>query len=514
LPPQIEEGEEMKRRERFVSTGLIFLFVLVFISGCKKDEETAPAPPVSLYYFSFLKEHNPGLPNDLKLTAYGNRLVGTVPPQVDIRQMVASFTFTGLSVSVDGKVQNSGVTVNDFSQVLTYRVTNQDGDTEEYEVDVLWFTGFPMIYLETENNQEINSVDNYVTGHASISGGRHHPDNSGSMKIRGRGHSTWFFHPKKPYQLKFDDKTEMLGMPAKKRWIFLAEFSDKTLIRNRLAFEMGHISNLDWTPRSEYAEVYVNNEHMGVYHVTEKVEEGEDRVDIGKKGFLLEIDVEDHLKPDDIYFHTSEFLIQIKEPELETGSEDYHYIKDYINDFETALFSSNFLDAQTGYKSYIELDSFVDWYLINEIAKNQDARDYSSMYMHLVPGKKLKMGPIWDFDLGFGNVDYSDCQFPTHFWVRYHAWIDRMFDDPEFVAKVKNRFAYFRDNEAYLMGFIDQTAASLDLAQKENDDKWDLIGRWVWPNPYVFNTYQEEVDHLKNWLGTRMDWLDEVYGSM
>jgi hypothetical protein len=493
---------------------LLFLIGLFLLSGCKKDEDSTPAPSVSLYNFSFLRQHNPGLPSDIKLTAYGNRLVGTVPYQADIRKLVASFNFMGQSVSVEGKVQQSDVTENDFSQVLIYRVTNQDGDIEEYEVDAVWFTGYPIMSLVTAGGQEINSVDEYVEGYASINGGRHHEDIAGDMKIRGRGHSTWYFHPKKPYQLKFDEKTEVLGMPADKKWIFLAEFSDKTLMRNRLAFEMGHMSNLDWTPGSEYAEVFVNDEHVGIYHVTEKVEEGDDRVDIGKNGFLLEIDVEDHLKPDDIFFHTSEFLIQVKEPEIEAGSEDYNYIRKFINDFESALFSDNFLDPETGYKSYADIESFVEWYLINEIAKNQDARDYSSMYMNLIPGEKLKMGPIWDFDLGFGNVDYSDCQFPTHFWVRHHAWIDRMFDDPEFVALVKERFAYYRNNESYLMGFIDQTAASLDLAQRENDRKWDLIGRWVWPNPYVFGTYQEEVNYLKDWLGRRMDWLDEVYGSM
>jgi hypothetical protein len=369
-------------------------------------------------------------------------------------------------------------------------------------------------YIFTDGGLEIESRDDYLPGYADIFGGRLYEDNSGDMKIRGRGHSTWGLHPKKPYQLKFNDKTEVLGMPADKKWIFLAEHSDKTLIRNKLAFEMGYLSNLDWTPQSVYSEVFVNNDYRGTYNITQKVEEGKHRVNIGSTGYLLEIDVADHIDPDDIYFNSSKFLIQIKEPETTFNSEEFNYIKNYIIEFEQVLYSEDFTNPENGYQKYVDVESVVDWYLINEIAKNQDARSYSSIYLNLIPGQKLKMGPIWDFDLGFGNVNYSECQYPTNFWVKYHEWINRMFEDPIFVSRVKERFDYFKNNEDYLLDFIDKSASDLKLAQNKNDERWNVFGNWIWPNAVVFDTHQEEVDYLKNWLIQRMDWLDNQYKSM
>ena len=109
-------------------------------------------------------------------------------------------------------------------------------------------------------------------------------------------------------------------MAEDKKWLFLAEYSDKTLLRNRLAFELGHRSTLEWTPSGHFAEVFVNDVHTGVYHITEKVDDGENRVDIGERGFLLEIDQFDRIDPDDVFFRTETYLINIKEPRLITAT--------------------------------------------------------------------------------------------------------------------------------------------------------------------------------------------------
>jgi spore coat protein CotH len=159
-------------------------------------------------------------------------------------------------------------------------------------------------------------------------------------------------------------------MPSKKRWLFLAEYSDKTMLRNTITFEMGYLSRLEWTPKSTFAEVYINDEYNGTYNITEKVEEGSNRLDIGDDGFLLEIDQLDRQDPEDVYFYTDKFLVAIKEPNLDRDDEQYNYIKRHINEFEAALFASDFTDPENGYTQYIDVDSFVDWYLINEITKN------------------------------------------------------------------------------------------------------------------------------------------------
>jgi hypothetical protein len=311
--------------------------------------------------------------------------------------------------------------------------------------------------------------------------------------------------------MKLSDKAEMLGMPADKKWLFLAEYFDKTMLRNRAAFELGYLSSLDWTPSSVYAEVFVNNKYTGTYHITQKVEESVNRVNIGKEGYLLEIDALRRLDEDDVYFTSSQYTFNIKEPKVKKGDEKYQYISSYIADFETALYGDNFKDAEAGYAKYIDVDSFVDWYLIHEITKSVDAQGFSSIYMNIIPGEKLKMGAIWDFDLAFGNMDYASPEFPTGFWMKDNVWIARLFEDPSFGKKVKERFAYYRDNEAHIVSVIDQYAKKLERSQRENDKVWKTIGIYVWSNPVWFSTYALEVEHLKDWFSQRMEWLDKAY---
>jgi hypothetical protein len=314
--------------------------------------------------------------------------------------------------------------------------------------------------------------------------------------------------------MKLDDKSTFLDMPSKKKWLFLAEYSDKSLLRNTISFEMGYLSNLDWTPKSSFAEVFINDEYNGTYNITEKVEEGSNRVNIGEDGFLLEIDQLERLDADDVYFYTSRFLVGIKEPELERDSEQYTYIRNHINEFESALFASSFADPINGYAKYIDVDSFVDWYLISEITKNVDSKDFSSIYFNVIPGEKIKMGPLWDFDLSFGNVDYADSRHSEGFWVKDHAWMRRLLTDTVFVEKVKTRFAYFKDNQNLILDKIDAYAIKLNLAQQENDAKWKTLGIYVWPNPIWYDTYSEEVTHLKTWYNQRMAWLDEALNNL
>jgi hypothetical protein len=228
----------------------------------------------------------------------------------------------------------------------------------------------------------------------------------------------------------------------------------------------------------------------------------------------LEIDQIFRLDPDDVYFETDRFLLNIKEPSLVQGDPQYIYIRDLINQFETVLFGNNFRDPIAGYAAFIDLPSFIDWYLISEITKNVDSVNFSSIYLNVMPNEKIKMGPLWDFDLSFGNVDYADSQYAEGFWIKNNPWYSRLFEDPVFVDLVQARFAYFRENQGLIMEKIDTYAAQLKWAQQENNDKWQTIGNYVWPNPVVFDTYQEEVEHLKDWYVQRMNWLDGALGGL
>lgn len=476
---------------------------------------TTPAPVVpAITDFMFMSSVNSSVSETIRAEINDTTIFIRTPKVMDVSNLTATFSFSGASVLVGDVEQVSGETINDFTQTLTYTVRNSAGTSKNYTVELMQFTGLPVINLTTDNGNDITNRDDYTTGTVEVFGNGLVSDlDNMQMEIRGRGNSTWGM-PKKPYQMKLASKREFLDMENDKKWLFLAEYADKTMLRNQIAFEMGYLSTLDWTTDAEFAEVFLNQNYIGTYHITQKVEEGSDRVNIGDTGFLLEIDQLERLDPDDVYFQSDMFLINIKEPELVEGDSQYLYISGLVNEFEQALYSNQFADPVNGYQKYIDLESFIDWYLISEITKNVDSRFFSSIYFNVIPGEKIKMGPLWDFDLAFGNVDYADPEFPEGFWIKQNPWYERLFQDPNFVRQVQERFTYFNNNRAFLLAKIDEYAEKLQYAQAENDAKWQTIGVYVWPNPVVLDTYDEEVARLKSWFNTRMDWLDNALNQL
>lgn len=392
-------------------------------------------------------------------------------------------------------------------------------------------SGLPVVKIKT--NQVVGPAmdkSSYVEGSLEIIGdGNFEGLEETTMKIKGRGNSTWWICTdasagavvgKCPYQVKFGDKTSILGMPEDKKWVLLAEKSDKSMIRNKIARYMGELSDLEYTPNAEYVELFINEDYQGTYLIGQKVEESSNRVDIGDDGYLIEIDTDANgrIDVDDIIFkptiwssiHT-DGVFNIKDPDIDYGSDEFYLIENYINDFESVLYSNNFNNPDSGYESYIDVDSLIDWFLINEIAKSVDARWYSSIYFSYIPGKKIEMGPIWDFDLSYGNLNYSDAQYTSDFYIKQNNWIDRLFLDEVFVEKVKIRYSYYYNKLDDIKSKIDEFAKYIDKSQKANFERWDILGVYVWPNPVYDLTYEQEVERLKNWIEERMNWLNSNF---
>lgn len=376
----------------------------------------------------------------------------------------------------------------------------------------------PIIRIDTQYIP-IDSKEDYVDATITIEGLETNDDLvETETKIKGRGNSTWWLGQeigKKPYQIKFADKTEILGMPEDKKWVLLAELSDKSFIRNKIARDLGQMSRFDYTPQAKYVELYLNDEYEGLYLIGQKVEESSNRVDIGDEGYLIEIDQIHRIDEGDVYFTSEPYrringenVFNIKEPSLEIDSEAYLLIKNHMREFDEVLFSTDFANPTTGYAAYIDVDSFIDWFLVNEIGKSVDARWYSSIYFTYVPGEKIKMGPIWDFDLSFGNVDYADAQYSNGFWILNNPWLNRLYEDPVFRDKVNSRYAYYFSNLSEIMRKIDTHALKIDSAQSRNYVRWETLGVRIWPNPVWFETYPEEVNQLKDWITDRMNWLN------
>jgi hypothetical protein len=309
--------------------------------------------------------------------------------------------------------------------------------------------------------------------------------------------------------MKLDDKTSLLGEPKDKEWVLLANYTDKTSLRNETALFMGRLSLLEWTPRTHFVEVFLNEVYNGTYQLCEQIKIATDRVNVTDDGYLLEVDQISRLEAGDVYFQTSRLLFNIKEPDMEEGSEEtYDWIKEYVTNVENMLYAGNF-DPETGYAQYVDIPSFVDWYLINEITKNNDAAMWSSCYLNIAPDGKLKMGPLWDFDIGLGNVDYNGNENPTGLYIASAPWFVPLLKDPVFVAQVKERFAYFKSRKSDILNNINSGAEYLKYSMIENNNRWKTLYIYTWPNYAIWGAYNNEVQYLKSWLDARFEWMEQ-----
>lgn len=321
-------------------------------------------------------------------------------------------------------------------------------------------------------------------------------------KIRLRGNSTAEC-PKRPFALKLDKKVSLCNMPEAKKWVLLANWYDRTMLRNALAFYMSEDSRMDWTPHSCYVDLYYNNEYKGIYQLCEKVEVNTNRVNVERDGWLIEVDT--RVTDEDVYFTTKhmENPFRIDYPDKKITEEQFEQIRMSLQKAEEILFGDNFAHPEEGWRKYLDEDSWIDWYLINEIAKNNDAIFYTSCYMHSTKNGSIAMGPIWDFDLGYGNTTLNECNLPEGWHVRLSSWYSRLFEDPLFVLNVKKRFQFFYDNRENYYAFIRQHADNLSVPMRKNDSIWQLSGDTFEKK----NTYNEEVDALIMWMERRLEWM-------
>ena len=487
----------------------------------EKDAETKEETEIitpRLISLSFFMRDNPvQLISDVKGNIIGDSIVECwVPNIMNDKQLIANFEYTGSQISIDSIPITSGISSFDFRKPVTLTVSSGD-IFKDYTVYVHSFTGLPVLWIETEGRADVTSKETYLNASLKLIEDvktRAAGDiTEEAITIRGRGNTTWSM-PKKPYQIKFNEKTSLIDEPADKTWVLLANYSDKTMVRVSTAFYMGQISNLDYTPRSHFVELILNGQYNGTYLLCEKPKIAKHRVNVGDDGFLLEVDAK--AASDDITFkvlHLSQ-PVNIKDPDVKIGDENYTYISKHIEMIDSVLYSPDFTDEDTGWQKYMDMDSFVDWYLINEIAKNNDAVLYSSCYMNLKRGGKLKMGPLWDFDIAFGNINYNDNFVPEGFWIKNASWFSRLFKDPAFVAKVKERFDFFYSHRNDIMRDINENAEYLRYAVQENENKWHTLYNYTWPNYNIWGNHQNEIQSMKEWLNTRFEWLKVEFEKM
>jgi len=194
------------------------------------------------------------------------------------------------------------------------------------------------------------------------------------------------------------------------------------------------------------------------------------------------------------------------------------WLKNYLNDFETALYGPDFADAKKGYQAFIDRDSFIDFHLFSEVTKNVDSFRFSTFY-HKERGGRLKMGPVWDWNLSFGNCDGKQGYMPERWlWPQLndqeYSWFRRLFEDPDFGQRYVDRWGELRATlfaTANMMARIDAHVAQIGEAQERNFKRWPILGREINPNYFVGDTYQEEIDWMKRWTSNRLAWIEKQF---
>lgn len=452
----------------------------------------------------------------------------------------------------------SNVVSTDMSSRVFLQV-HLNGEGIQYHPTPSWFdygsSNLPLIMINTNGKTIIQNsrvlvdmkVLNNVFGPNNIADTTYEYNGKISVEIRG---FTSAGFPKKSYSVetRLDSVTNMnvslLGLPKENDWVFNGPYPDKTLMRNVLAYQLGNLTG-KWSPRTKYFELYLNGYYQGLYILIEKIKIDKNRMNLATLtaidttgdevtgGYILKLDRPEANDVENIDYWVSPYRantwLQQKEFFLlqdpkgnELNTHQFNYIRKCITDFEDAMYSDQYQDKVTGFYPHVDLQSFLDYYIISELSRNLDGYRIST-FLHKdkdSKGGKITMGPYWDYDIAFGNADFFSAG-QTEGWIidgmnggdgyAMPFWWQKFRLDPYFNDQLKKRWNEWTGtyiNTTYLNQFIDSCSTELFDAQKRNFVKWPILGVYVWPNNYVGGTYGNEISYLKNWLNSRINWMN------
>lgn len=385
----------------------------------------------------------------------------------------------------------------------------------------------PRIIAEMQIVNNANGLRNSVSG----------PFNAytGNISIEIRGSTSQSF-PKKQYAFETCDSSgdninvSLLGLPKENDWILYAPYTDKTLIRNALAYDLARKMG-QYASHTRFCELVLNDEYMGIYILLEKIKRDDSRVNISRLttedidgdpltgGYILKLDKKTNYNGETFYSSFSKRSFQYHYPDCdEIMPEQKTYIQQYIYDFEEALFSTDFQDPQNGYYRFIDMNSFIDYMIVNEIAKNIDAYFLSTFIYKERDSKggKLHMGPVWDFNIAFGNAYYYGGYHSDSLVIYNHPWWPRLLEDSVYNIALRSRWDEYRSHSlsnTSILSTIDSLANLLTESCERNFIRWDILGHKIWPNYFVGDSYIEEINYLKKWIIDRVYWLDKNFSG-
>lgn len=384
-------------------------------------------------------------------------------------------------------------------------------------------TDVPTVYIETEKHQAITSKEDYIQCTFVMVDGDSIARYDSTL-IRGRGNSSWWCSDKKSYRVKFEKKQRLLGkeFANAKNWTLLANHGDKTMIRNALTYRLGRFIGLDFCPAAKFVDLYQNGHYCGTYQISDQVQVHKKRVNVDEdNGWLLEVANENSNEEPLITSILYGIMYNIKNPKDEKLTIDKRIsIGRWIQGFENAVADNDYTNPETGYRAYIDEDSFVNWYVGAELTGNIDA--LYSIYMYKdADEQKMHFGPLWDLDLGYDNSSERSLQHNMSaylgLWNRpFEKILQRLWQDPWFARACNNRLNEWIDHglQSYLIESIDSLRNAIWQSQGENFKVWPINKQvYDWEKHSYYTTYDGYINELKSFVNNHIPYLQQAFAN-
>ncbi len=377
------------------------------------------------------------------------------------------------------------------------------------------------MYINVDIDINDFNREDYINGKVVVKQEDEIIHNNLSMKMRGRGNTTWTKMPKKSYRIKFDKRESILGMKSARDYVILAEHADKTLLRTYGAHKLSSYLNIGYSIETRFLEVYINGEYNGFYLLAEQVEIDKNRLNLNtgvneQDGYLVEYEALDRLPQDSIedyhYFKVGGQCFILKDIDYDDYTEEQIRYKISLVKKEIEQLEQSFIDGT--YNKYINIDSFIDYFLLQEIYKELDVYRLS-IYFYKDNDGLIYMGPCWDFDLSTGVC--QSISSPEGIYAEKNKWFSLLMNDSNFRDEYIKRFNFVYEYilHDYYQHMRDIQKSTLSCRER-NFYKWRVMFWRVWPNS-IEATISVSVnlqDDYYNWfMEKRVSWLYKYYNK-
>ncbi len=389
--------------------------------------------------------------------------------------------------------------------------TESNPDSLPIDDSMYPYAGLPRIVIETEDFAGVRDRETEIPSHLQIYGEKAPESEVYELTVRGRGNSS-FKMPKYGLKLEFKDKVKLFGMPKNRDWALIANYGDKTHLRNYMMTRLSEWLGAKYTPRMQFVELYLNRKYMGLYLLSESIKVAKNRVNIEENDTTFLVEKEDSKKFDPPYVQSDNgYYYHIKSPK-NPSPETEELLLDHIKAFE------NFAMRPYRYNSneivqWIDLDDYLLFYWVHEYSKNEDGNFARSVHFTWKKGEPIHFGPLWDFDLAFGNASREQNKAPEEWYIRryrlnYYILQNSLVDSAAVV--------FWKEHRETFKALIDSVPlyrSIIDKAIENEYRRWPVMKNtenWALKDPY--DSYDEAVETMIEWMKQRYQWIDKEIG--